>query len=73
MHLPCSYQYNSLLLLNLSVELAGELIFVAVASDCCENIYGGRGLLDLRDLSVSVGLVSRGRKKRRQKGKRQMV
>lgn len=53
--------------MNLSVELAGDLIFVAVASDCRTNIYGGRGLLGLRDLSVSVGLVSGGRKKKAQR------
>lgn len=47
-----------MLLLNLSVELAGDLIFVAVASDCPTNIYGGRGLLGWRDLSVCAELVS---------------
>lgn len=51
--------------MNLSVELAGDLIFVAAASDCHTNIYGGRGLLGWRDLSVSIGLVSRERKKKK--------
>lgn len=47
------------------------MIFVAVASDCHTNIYGGRGLLGLGDLCLSVGLVSRGGKKKKTAARRE--
>lgn len=54
-------------LLNLSVELAAGF-------DLCRrhtNIYGGRGLLGLGDLSLSLGLVSRGGERKKPAARRE--